>query len=170
MGGIWERVIRSVRKILQALLGEQIVSDKSLRTLMTEGQGILNSRPLTPVSSDPRVLEPITLNHLLLQSNLNLPSGVFSKEGMDRRRRKRQVQYLSDIFSNRWLKEYLPTLHERSKWLKPRFSLSIGGLVLIVDEAVHRGKWPLGRVEKVSRGKDGLVRSARIRKNLTLGT
>lgn len=66
---------------------------------------------------------------------------------MDRRRPKRQVQYLSDIFWNRWLKEYLPTLHERSKWLKPRPSLAIGDLVLIVDEEVHRGKWPLGRVE-----------------------
>ena len=46
MGGVWERVIRSVRKILRALLGEQIVYDESLRTLTTEVQGILNSRPL----------------------------------------------------------------------------------------------------------------------------
>ena len=168
MGGIWERVIRSVRKILRALLGEQIVSDESLRTLMTEVQGILNSRPLTPASSDPRDLEPITPNHLLLlRSNLNLPPGVFSKEDMYSRRRWRQVQYLSDIFWKRWLKEYLLTLHERSKWLKPRPSLAIGDLVLIVDEDVHRGKWPLGRVEEVFRGKDGFVRSARIRTSLT---
>lgn len=168
MGGIWERVIRSVRKILRALLGEQIVSDESLRTLTTEVQGILNSRPMTPVSSDPRDLEPITPNHLLLlRSNLNLPPGVFSKEDMYSRRRWRQVQYLSDIFWKRWLKEYLPTLHERSKWLKPRPSLAIGDLVLIVDENVHRGKWPLGRVEEVFRGKNGFVRSARIHTSLT---
>ena len=166
MGGVWERVIRSVRKILRALLGEQIVSDESLRTLMTEVQGILNSRALTPVSSDPRDLEPITPNHLLLlRSNPNLLPGVFSKEDMYSRRRWNQVQYLSDIFWKRWLKEYLPTLHERSKRLKPRRSLAIGDLVLIVDENVHSGKWPLAGWKKFLGEKTDL--SARVRTSLT---
>ena len=72
MGGVWERVIRS------ALLGEQIVSDESLRTLMTEVEGILNSRPLTAVSSHPRDLEPNTQNRLpLLRPNPNLPLDAF---------------------------------------------------------------------------------------------
>ena len=122
-------------KILRALLGEQLVSDESLRTMMTEVQSILNSRPLTPVSSDPKDLEPITPNHLLLlRSNANFPSGIFSKEDMYTRRRWRQVQYLSNVFWKHWLKEYLPTLQERKKWLKPRRCLSVGDLVLIVDD------------------------------------
>ena len=50
MGGVWERVIRSIRKILTALLGKQLVNEEMLRTLMAEVQGILNSRSLTPVS------------------------------------------------------------------------------------------------------------------------
>ncbi|KAK2559004.1 hypothetical protein P5673_018632 [Acropora cervicornis] len=147
MGGIWERVIRSVRKILRALVGEQIVSHESLRALMTGVQGILNSRPLTPVSSDPRDLEPITPNHLLLlRSNLNLPPVVFSKEDIYGRRRNRQ----------RWSKEYWPTLNERSKWLKPQPSLAIGDLVLIVDENVHRGKCHLAGWKKFSEEKADL--------------
>ena len=167
MGGVWERMIRSVRKILRALLGEQLVSDESLRTMMTEVQSILNSRPLTPVSSDPKDLEPITPNHLLLlRSNANFPPGIFSKEDMYTRRRWRQVQYLSNVFWKRWLKEYLPTLQERKKWLKPRRCLSVGDLVLIVDENVHRGRWPLARVIEVFQGKDGFVRSAKVRTSL----
>ena len=51
MGGVWERVIRSIRKILTALLGQQLVNDEMLRTVMSEVQAILNSRPLTPVVS-----------------------------------------------------------------------------------------------------------------------
>lgn len=83
MGGAWERTIRSVRKILRALLGQQLVSDEMLRTFMSEVEGILNSRPLTPVSSDPKDLDPLTPNHLLLlRANPNLPPGVFSKEEM----------------------------------------------------------------------------------------
>ena len=88
MGGAWERTIRSIRKILRVLLGQQLVSDEMLRTLMSEVEGILNSRPLTPVSSDPKDLDPLTPNHLLLlKANPNMPPGVFNKEEMYSKRR-----------------------------------------------------------------------------------
>ena len=63
-GGVWERVIRSVRKILRALLGNQIVNDETLLTVMAEVEKILNDRPLTRLSEDPNDLEPLTPNHL----------------------------------------------------------------------------------------------------------
>ena len=44
MGGIWERVIRSVRKILFALLSQQRLTDESLETLLTEVEYILHSK------------------------------------------------------------------------------------------------------------------------------
>jgi len=112
--------IRSIRKILRALLGQQLVSDETLQTLMSEVEGILNGRPLTPVSSNPKDLDPLTPNHLLLlRANPNLPPGVFSKKEMYSKRRWHQVQYIADVFWRRWLKEYLPTLQERAKWTKP---------------------------------------------------
>ena len=64
MGGVWERIIRSVRKILRVLLREQLVSGEGLRTLMSEGESILNGRPLTPNRDDPADMEPLTPNHL----------------------------------------------------------------------------------------------------------
>ena len=171
MGGAWERIIRSIRKILRALLGQQLISDEMLRTMMTEVQGILNSRPLTPVSSDPKDFEPLTPNHLLLlRANPNVPVVIFSKEDVYSKRRWRQVQYMSDIFWKRWLKEYLPTLQERAKWSEPRRCLAIGDLVLIADENVHRGKWPLARVIDVFHGKDGYVRSAKVQTSSTILT
>ena len=45
-------------KKLGAVGQQQLVTDEMLRTLMAEVAGILNSRPLTPVSSDPKDLEP----------------------------------------------------------------------------------------------------------------
>ena len=171
MGGAWERIVRSIRKILKALLGQQLVTDEMLQTLMAEVAGILNSRPLTPVSSDPKDLEPPTPNHLLLlRSKPSLPVGSFAKEDSYSKRLWRQVKYMSDIFWKRWLKGYLPTLQERAKWMKPRRSLEIGDLVLIADENVHRGKWPLGKVVDVFRGKDGYVRSAKVQTSLTVLT
>ena len=65
-GGIWERCNRTVLKILQALLREQITDEESLATLMCEVENIMNSQPITTVSSDPNDNEPLTPNHLLL--------------------------------------------------------------------------------------------------------
>ena len=77
MGGSWERMIKSVRSVLLVLLQEQgaQLDDEALRTLMTEAENVINSRPLTVDNlSDPASLEPITPNHLLtLKSQVVLP-------------------------------------------------------------------------------------------------
>ena len=82
-GGIWERCIRTVRKILHALLQEQIADDQRLVTFMCEVENIMNSRPITPVSSDPNNMEPPTPSHLLfLKSEVTLPPSLFKKEDL----------------------------------------------------------------------------------------
>jgi len=108
-GGIWERCIRTVRKILQALLREQIIDDERLLTLMCEAESIMNGQPITTVSGDANDLEPLTPNHLLLlKSESPLPPGLFKKEDSLARHRWKQVQYLADVFWRRWRREYLP--------------------------------------------------------------
>ena len=49
MGGVWERMIRSVRNVLDALLRSNALQldDESLRTLMCETEAVVNNRPLT---------------------------------------------------------------------------------------------------------------------------
>ncbi|XP_046551822.1 uncharacterized protein LOC124261551 [Haliotis rubra] len=71
MGGVWERLIRSVRGVLSPLLQEysQRLDDELYRTLLCEVESILNSRPLTTMSSDPSDVEPLTPNHLLMKSD-----------------------------------------------------------------------------------------------------
>ena len=101
MSGTWERIIRSIRKILRALLEQQLVYNEMLQTFKAKVSGVLNSRPLTPVSSDLKHLEPLTPNHLLLLRSL--PVGSFCKEDSYSKRRRRQVRYMSDIFWMRWL-------------------------------------------------------------------
>ena len=156
-------MIRSVRKVIRCLLKEQLVSGEALRTLMTEIECILNGRPLAPSSDSSADLEALTPNHLLLfRPNNTMPPGVFSKDDMYCRRRWRWIQYLTSVFWKRWLSEYLPTLQERQKWIKPMRNFATGDLVLVVDEKVHRGQWTLGRIVQVHPGKDEIVRSAKI--------
>ena len=41
MGGVWERLVRSVKKFLSVLLSKQIVGDESLLTVVAEAESIL---------------------------------------------------------------------------------------------------------------------------------
>ena len=64
---------------MKALLNEQRLDDEGLVTLMCEAEAIVNGRPLTKVSDDPRDPEALTPNYLLLlRSGPALP-GLFSK-------------------------------------------------------------------------------------------
>jgi hypothetical protein len=169
MGGVWERMIQSVKKTLRGLMKDQVVSDETLRTLIVEVEGILNGRPLTSVSDLPNDLDVLTPNHLLLlRSNPNVPPGVFEKSDSYCKRRWRQVQYMADLFWKRWLKEYLPLLQERRKWNKIRRNLQAGDLVMVAEENVHRSQWPLARVVEVHTGKDNRVRSAKVKMRSTM--
>ena len=133
-GGVWERCIRTVRKVMGALTKEQILDDEGLVTLMCEAESIVNGRPVTKVSDNPKDLEALMPNHLLLLcSGPSLPPGFFQKDEIYSRKRWRQIQYLADIFWRRWTKEYLPSLQERQKWNRPRRNFVIGDIVLVAN-------------------------------------
>ena len=120
-GGAWERVIRTIRKVLDALLTEQVFTEETLTTLLCEVEAIVNSRPLTYVSCDKSDPQPLTPNHLLLAGgSLSVPVGVFRAEDLYTKRRWRQAQYMADIFWSRWRKEYIPLLQQTQKALNQR--------------------------------------------------
>jgi hypothetical protein len=53
-GRVWERMIRSIRKILRSILGNQLVNDETFLTVITEVEKILKDRPLIRVTSKPQ--------------------------------------------------------------------------------------------------------------------
>jgi len=134
--GLSERLICSTRTALKAMLGESLVGEEVLATVLTEVKATLKSRPLCAVSDDPKdVLQPLTPNHLLLQRTVSaLPPGTFVKEDMLLRKKWRQTQILADYFWRRWLREYVPALQERQKWHRPRRNAQVGDLLLVVDQ------------------------------------
>ena len=64
-------------------------------------------------------------------------------------------------------KEYLPELQRRQKWVKDEPNLTVGDLVLLLDENSPRGSWPLGLAKEISVGRDGLSRSVRVKTTTT---
>ena len=140
MGGVWERMIRSTRTILKALASEQLLTDEQLQTLMAEAERIMNDRPITPVSSDPKDPPALTPSMLLLmKSNSSIPSGVFVNDVYSKRW-WRQVQYLASVFWRRWVREYLPALQARQKWMRAKAELRKGDIVLVAEVNIPRGQ------------------------------
>lgn len=162
-GGVWERLIRTVRRVLAAIIHpDSRLTDDTLRTFMCEVENVINGRPITKSSDDVNDEAALTPNHfLLLRDDSCLPCGVFH-DSDKYRRRWRHVQFLVNTFWKRWLLEYLPLLQTRQKWFLARSNVNIGDLVLIVDENAPRGCWPLGLVTDVVEGRDGLVRSVKM--------
>jgi hypothetical protein len=166
-GGVWERQIRSVRKVLSSLLKEHAgrLNDESLRTLLVEVEAIVNSRSLTADSLSDKSVEPITPNHLLtMKSKVVLPPpGVFQRADIYCRKKWRAVQYLANEFWDRWRKEFLASLQQRQKWTTPRPNMEVDDIVLVVEAGTPRNQWPMGRIVEVYPSADGLVRKVDVK-------
>nr|XP_027215199.1 uncharacterized protein LOC113808079 [Penaeus vannamei] len=162
-GGVWERQIRSIRRVLSGICYQQTLTDDSLHTLFCEVEAIINGRPLTRVTDDPDCLQPLTPSMLLNLKGSPGPVMNTDNKNLYARRRWKQVQYLADLFWKRWSKEYLPLLQERQKWNIKRRDVKKGDIVLALDERLPRGTWPLARVIEVMCDSDGHVRSAKLK-------
>ncbi|UYV77380.1 hypothetical protein LAZ67_15000798 [Cordylochernes scorpioides] len=152
MGGSWECLVRSVKTAISDILRSRFPKDEELLTLMLEAEAVVNSRPLTDVPLDPAAPEAITPMHFLIgTSSIGQPPGQFDDADLRLNKRWRKAQRLADMFWMRWRKEYLPTLQRRTKWRGRVPDVQVGDMVLVLDESLGRGHWPLGIVEKVFR-------------------
>lgn len=106
MGGVWERMIGVTRRILDALLlgpkGKNLTHEV-LSTLMAEVTAIMNSRPITTISSDPDmpfVLSPAILLNQKISGHFSTCVNVSIRDLY--KEQWKQVQVLSDFFWKQW--------------------------------------------------------------------
>ncbi|KAK3082438.1 hypothetical protein FSP39_009290 [Pinctada imbricata] len=150
MGGSWERMIGLSRKILDAMLlqSKQLTHD-ILATFMAEVCAIINSRPITNISSDtddPMIVSPTMLITQKCGSD-PLPNMSTSIKDIYKASWK-HVQYLADVFWKKWKDGYLNTLQKRTKWPYSRPDIKEGDIVLVCDKDLPRIQWPKAKVVK----------------------
>ena len=85
----------------KGIVGDGLLYDLELRTLLAEVESIVNNRPVTAVSDDPADFTALTPNHFLLQRATQLPPGVFVSKDKFSLRRWRKVQFLVDHYWKR---------------------------------------------------------------------
>lgn len=158
-GGIWEAGIKSTKHHIKRLLKHPLTYE-DFYTLLVRIEGILNSRPLCPISQDPDDLSALTPAHFLVGKPLTaLPEFNVTDVPESRLDRWQHIQAISQHFWSRWSKEYLGELQTRTKWrTQSQMHLALGALVIIKDENAPSMSWQMGRITKLHPGKDNVVR------------
>ncbi|GFY56199.1 fatty acid synthase [Trichonephila inaurata madagascariensis] len=134
-GSFWVRLIGLLKSILRKVLGRACLSEE-LVTVLCDAESLINSRPLTYLSEDPDELSAFAPSMFLQEI------------------RETEVR---QVLRNRFRNEYLGILKDYSK-VKGESSIKEGDLVLISEANNKRINWPLGKVTKMYKGKDGRVR------------
>ena len=156
--GPCEAMVKMAKRALVKTLEHADLSDEELQTAFCKAEALMNTRPLTALSADPDDGPPLTpANFITGSSDIEMVPPDAGEEASLRQRWKR-IQQLSTEFWRRWLREYLPSLQQKQKWLRPQVDIAPGDVVLVTDPTAPRGRWPMGRVEDVMPGTDGHVR------------
>ena len=164
MGGVWESLVKSVKRSLKVITRDRVFTEESLYTLLCEVKSVISNCPLTATSDSISDFEALTPNHFLLGTKVtNYALGSFNPRETSYREKWRAVQAALNMFWTRWLREYLPSLTDRKKWTINSRNLEIEDVVILVSKNLVRSAWSTGSVIKTYPVVDGVVRSVKVK-------
>ena len=132
--------------------------------IFTEIEAIANKRPITYFSDNPDDIQLFTTNHLLLCRYNSAAVIKENDEDISSLRRWKHTVAISNQFWKRRLITYLLSLQSRCKWNVNQINFEPGATVLLKEENLPRGKWPLAQIIVIhpSSDKNELVKVKKI--------
>ena len=157
-GGMYERLIKDVKKTLYKTLGRSNLTFEQLEAVIIDIEKHFNNRPLTYVGSDGGEEQVLTPNMVLWGQNAYmLEEGDVEEEDLDKLNRR--LHMARQHVWKRWRNEYIHSLMENHRVNRKTAAIpEIGEIVLIVGDEKNRGEWRKARVVRHIQGKDGIVR------------
>lgn len=158
-GGLWEAGVKSFKYHLKRVIGNANLTLEEFLTVILEIESVLNSRPLTPLSTEFDNFETLSPGHFLIGRPLNsvIEPDLFNI-AENRLSKWQKIKKYSERIWKLWKKDYLNTLQQRCKWMFAKNNVKLGSLVLIKDENMPSVKWFTGRISEIFVGKDAKVR------------
>lgn len=168
-GGIYEAAVKSAKFHIRRIVGNANLTYEELLTVIKQVESVLNSRPITPLSTSPDDYSALTPGHFLVgRPLLALPEQNYSLDRLSLLKRWERVSAIVQHFWSRWTKEYLTNLQQRYKWHNKTYDLKVNDLVIVKDENLPTNKWLLARVVDVHPGSDGHIRVATVKTKNTI--
>ncbi|XP_044760280.1 uncharacterized protein LOC123317737 [Coccinella septempunctata] len=164
-GGFWESCIKSTKHHLKRIMGDSQLRYEDFSTILCQIESILNSRPLTPLSSSPDDMSPLTPAHFLIGLPLtSLPESNYVDIPDGRLKVYQQRQKMVQLFWKRWSNEYINGLQTRLKWKVNGSSIIKNeALVLVKEDNLPPLMWKMGRIVSLHPGDDSVVRVVSVR-------
>lgn len=122
---------------------------------------------MTPLSSDPNDLLPLTPGHFLIGNSLtSLPQHDLRDIQTNRLSCWELAQQMRQHCWSRWDKEYINELLSSSKWQlqTDQISIKLGTMVMVKDDDLPSMKWKLVRIIENHRVDYGIVTTVNIKK------
>ncbi|XP_063919415.1 uncharacterized protein LOC135134622 [Zophobas morio] len=163
-GGLWEAAIKSAKSLLYRSIGTSLLTFEEYSTLFCKIEAVLNSRPLCAVTSNPEdAVDYLSPGHFLVGRPLLQPPEAPLEDNLNWTCRWQLLSQLYQRFWKRWSTEYLHTQLQRQKWNKDQPNIQPGAIVALYGAETTPLSWPLGRVQEVHPGTDGVVRVATVK-------
>uniref|UniRef100_A0A2S2NNC8 Integrase catalytic domain-containing protein n=1 Tax=Schizaphis graminum TaxID=13262 RepID=A0A2S2NNC8_SCHGA len=163
-GGLWEAAVRSAKTLLVRIMGEHTFTLEEFNTILCRVEAILNSRPLTPSSTDPNEIDYLSPGHFLIgQPLLAPPEEDILPNQYSLNNRWKLLNQCAQAFWRRWRDEYLQTLQTRGRWTTDTPNLTVDDLVIVKDPHTPPLTWRMARILDTVPGTDGVVRVVRLR-------
>ncbi|XP_059049915.1 uncharacterized protein LOC131844935 [Achroia grisella] len=106
---------------------------------------------------------PLTPGHFLIGRPLTAPPVESLLDvSTSRLSRYHYIEQLRQQFWQRWSREYVSELQQRTKWKTQQKDIKLDALVILKDDNLPPLKWRLGRIKQVYPGADGVSRVADI--------
>lgn len=163
-GGLWEAAVKTAKSHLFRTLANARLTFEELTTALVEIESVMNSRPISPASTDPNDLQALTPGHFLIGCPLrSIPERTNYVSEISHLQHWQRITAIKSQFWQRWHNEYLAQLQNRYRWQNPQQNLKVDDMVIIHEDNVPPMKWIIGRVINIVPGADGYARVADVK-------
>ncbi|GFS50019.1 integrase catalytic domain-containing protein [Trichonephila clavipes] len=163
-GGLWEAGVKSFKFYLKRVVGNIRLTYEEFLTVIIQIEGMLNSRPLVPLSSDLEDLNVLTPSHFLIgRSITSIVEPDLTNLNENRLDNWQKITKIIQLIWKRWSVDYLNSLQQRNKWHFEKKNAKIGDMVIIKEDNLPSCQWSLGRINNIYPEKDSKVRVVEVK-------
>ncbi|GFY31077.1 integrase catalytic domain-containing protein [Trichonephila clavipes] len=160
-GGLWEATVKSIKYHLKRVVSGSNLTYEKFLTVCIQIEGILNFRPLCPLSSNSDDLNALTPAHFLIGRSMTsvVEPNLIELKKNTLKKWQRITRLVQQIWF-KWHRCYLSELQQRNKWQFKKQNVKVGDLVVLIEDNMPTFKWPLGRITEIY---DALIRVVKVK-------